>query len=401
MTENDTAKGLRMLSPSQLVAWVEDNTQIMRLRTHQDVLPGGYMAALAPVLVDWEVSDPYAQAPYAVLRNINYGGNPLERTTVLHSVRVPLDGVEYAEFTLVPSTRGGLRAPIHHAQLRFVFDPDKAPVLLTLAGAETGTDATLPDLVLSWESWRAPKERFSIIKGLAADFSLSLRVYAGPQRFLEDTLHGKDWYSYRLRMPGGREGVAELFKVGLALGDSVARRVISQLLERGQEDWLKHAPPAASEHDRSQGQWEVLQERAQRSGVRDPLLRLPQAQDSYQTLLRSCATLARYTILVSAQRLIARGHTEGVDLSRLPEPALKAPEPWMKDLADADVRGIFMWAPAALKYILSNPESIPAKIPEELTAAGLLERRGGRPWMIQYARDKTRPYGELGANRIE
>ena len=38
----------RTLSPSQLVAWAEDNTQIMRLRTGQDLLPGGYLAALTP-----------------------------------------------------------------------------------------------------------------------------------------------------------------------------------------------------------------------------------------------------------------------------------------------------------------------------------------------------------------
>ena len=30
-----------MLSPQQLVAWVEDNTETMRLRTLRDVLPGG------------------------------------------------------------------------------------------------------------------------------------------------------------------------------------------------------------------------------------------------------------------------------------------------------------------------------------------------------------------------
>ncbi len=37
-----------------------------------------------------------------ILRHVNYGGNPLEGITILHSVRVTLDGVEAAEFMLVP-----------------------------------------------------------------------------------------------------------------------------------------------------------------------------------------------------------------------------------------------------------------------------------------------------------
>ena len=148
------------------------------------------MAAMIPVLVDWRASDPHGEDPYAVLRNVNYGGNPLEKTTILHSVRVPLSGVEFAEFTLVPLSLGGLRAPAHHGQLRFVFRPGKQPELLRLAVSHTGTDASIPDLVLSWESWHAADERFNLIKGLdTATYGLSLRAYASPQRFLEqDTL---------------------------------------------------------------------------------------------------------------------------------------------------------------------------------------------------------------------
>jgi len=76
---------MRVLSPAELLAWAEDNTQVMRLRTFRDVIPGGYMAAMAPLLVDWRSVDTDNAEHDIVLRNVNYGGNPLERITVLHS----------------------------------------------------------------------------------------------------------------------------------------------------------------------------------------------------------------------------------------------------------------------------------------------------------------------------
>jgi hypothetical protein len=119
----------------------------MRLRSDRDVIPGGYMAAGIPVLVDWAASDPHADSPHVVLRHVNYGGNPLERTTVLHCVRVPLDGIERVEFTLVPFGEGGRLGPLQHVQLRFIFASGNPPELVDLAGAETGTDAQLSELV--------------------------------------------------------------------------------------------------------------------------------------------------------------------------------------------------------------------------------------------------------------
>jgi hypothetical protein len=98
----DTEEILRVLSPAQLLAWAEDNTQVMRLRTFRDVIPGGYMAAMAPALVDWRASRIASDQPRVVLRNLNYGGNPLERITVLHALRFDLNAIEFAELTLVP-----------------------------------------------------------------------------------------------------------------------------------------------------------------------------------------------------------------------------------------------------------------------------------------------------------
>ena len=102
MRDAKHSKDTRTLTPSQLVAWTEDNTQVMRLRSGRDLVPGGYLASFAPVLVDWRASDWAGDSPYVILRNVNYGGNPLDRTVVLQSVRVPLDGIAFAEVTLVP-----------------------------------------------------------------------------------------------------------------------------------------------------------------------------------------------------------------------------------------------------------------------------------------------------------
>ena len=66
-----------------------------------------------------------------------------------------------------------------------------------------------------------------------------MRAYAGPQRFLEDTLRGRDWFSYRVRMPGGEQGYSELLKVVLALGDGVANDTISGLLDKGEAEFLQ------------------------------------------------------------------------------------------------------------------------------------------------------------------
>ncbi len=71
--------------------------------------------------VEWRTSDLEGDAPHVILRNLNYGGNPLEKTTTLHSVRVNLDAVEFAEFVLVPpaaAVRGLDRAIAWHCRVR-------------------------------------------------------------------------------------------------------------------------------------------------------------------------------------------------------------------------------------------------------------------------------------------
>ncbi len=398
MSDTKDISGSRTLTSSQLVAWAEDNSQVMRLRAGRDILPGGFLASFAPVLVDWRASDWTCASPYLVLRNVNCGGNPLDRSVVLQSARVPLNGIVYAELTLVPFGIAGKHSLQKHAQLRFVFDVDNQPQLLNLAGRETGTDATLPDLILSWESWRAKGTKFSLRGGLdIAAYSLTQRVFAGPQLFLEDTLRGREWYSYRLRLPGGRAGLTELLLVGLGLGDGAARSTISGLLKQAEGQWLDHAPEGDADDPQLRGQWEKLQTRLQQAAApEDHLVRMPDDEDGYQPLVRSCATLARYTVLTAAARLLAQGHDDEAVRKALPKFDLPSPEPWMKEMAHADLNGVFLRAPMAVSFLVRRSELLPGNIPKELASAGLLEMRNGRPRMTRFAYGKRAPYGRDG-----
>lgn len=118
-----------------------------------------------------------------------------------------LDGLESVELTLVPFGEGGRLGPLQHVQLRFIFEAGKEPVLLNLAGAETGADPRIPDLVFSWVSWRRPDINWEFRKGMddaAQIYWLSLRAFVGSQKFFEDALEGRDWYCYPLKLPGGK-----------------------------------------------------------------------------------------------------------------------------------------------------------------------------------------------------
>ena len=107
MNSDNDPRGFRSLTPAQLLSWAENIHQPMRFRGFRDLLPTGHLAARLPVMVDWSISDLSGEDRNVVLRNVNSGGNPLDRTTVLHSVRLPLDRIADAELIMVPTDGGG------------------------------------------------------------------------------------------------------------------------------------------------------------------------------------------------------------------------------------------------------------------------------------------------------
>ena len=390
---------MRELTPQELLRWVDDREGIMRLATDRDVLPGGYMAAMAPVLVSWPVTEITPDGATVVLRNVNYGGNPFERVTVLHSLRLAIEAVESAELTLVPPRHTRGRGPVYHVQVRYIFAEGSEPVLMSIADSKTGTNPRVPDLVLSWEAWREPGTRLGLRSGMGLEeCGLSLRAYVGAQRFLEDTIRGSRWQAYRLRLPGGRRGLQELLAVSLTLGDGLARHTLSELLDAGEADWLAAAPPTAGEP--AAERWKDLKAKLPReTDIEERLVQVPDGEKTYHALLRSCVTLTRYMVLLAARRAVAHDDSGEHDPRRFPEAEFTDPQPWMTDIAAGDLLSIFMCAPSAARFFLRHPETRPGTLPDALDAAGLLERRGGRRVEIIYSRKHVRPYGPDGIRR--
>jgi len=381
----------RMLTPEQLVARVQRPEELLRLRTAVDVVPGGYAAAMLPVMIDWDDSRPWDDDPFVIVHNLNHGGNPVDGTTVLCSARIPLEGVEAVEFTMVPLDKIGKEGLVQHGQLRFVFARDKQVELINYGDDGMGSDRHLKDIVFSWEAWRPPGEGFNVLTGMdPASYLLSPRAFSGPTRFLDDALGHRPWFSYRLRMPNGRAGLVELLKVNLALCDGVARHTASQILKQTEEEWAGQAPDSQGDSG-SASNWEQLRQAVAPSEVtREALSGLEDKDLAYQSLLRSCATMALFTVNVAADRLVAAGHTDGLDLDSQMLPDLGDQEKWMTDLAGTNLKGIFLRAPAALRYLRKNPQAFPKNIP------GKLEVK-----KITYRIDKTTPYGTLQENLIK
>ncbi|MEN8006026.1 MAG: hypothetical protein ABFS42_03385 [Candidatus Krumholzibacteriota bacterium] len=397
-------KKMRTLTPEQLLTRVHRLDELMRLRAAVDIVPGGYAAAMAPVMVDWTASRPWDDHPFAIIHNLNHGGNPVDGTTVLCSARIPLDGIEAAEFTLLPLDRIGKEGLVQHGQLRFVFADDKPVELLNYGDARMGSDSNIHDLVFSWEAWRPPDQGYDVKKGMnPAAYLLTPRAFSGPTRFLEDGLGRRDWISYRLRLPNGRAGLVELLKTNLALCDGVARHTVSKILQQGEDEWASLAPGRGDEVAGNLSDWEELRDVVAPKPVTadDSLLDLPDRDLAYQTLLRSCATLAMYTINVAVDRLVATGHTDGLDLDHRMLPELGRQEKWMTELAGTDLKGVFLRAPAVVRYLRGNPQAFPKKIPRQLQRAGLLELEKGKVKKTRYRIGGVTPYGTLGENRIK
>lgn len=396
------SRSMRTLTAEQLLTRIQNRTEALRLRTATDVLPGGYAAAMLPVFIDWEISRPFDPDPFVIVRNLNHGGNPVDGTTVFYSARIPLEGIEAVEFILVPLDNIGKEGLVQHGQLRFIFAEDQQIELLNYGDGAMGSDRLLRDFVVSWEAWRPPNEGFDVFTGMdPSSYLLSPRAFSGSTRFLDDALGERPWFAYRLRMPNGHAGLVELLKVNLALCDGVARQTASQILEQKEEEWVNLGPDRRGDKGNLK-EWEELRKVVAPSEVTSEALSgLENKELTYQTLLRSCATMALFTVNVAVDRLVAEGHTDGLDLDNRMLPDLGVQEDWMTQLGDTDMKGIFMRAPAALKYLRAHPEAFPKNIPKQLEKAGLLEMENGKPRKFDYRIDKQTPYGTLQENLIK
>jgi hypothetical protein len=247
----------RTVDVADVIEYALLDSPTYRVRTTRDVLPGGLSAAMAPALVVWDDSD-FSSDGWITVRNVNHGGNPVSGVTILRTARFHPARVERAEFIMVPL--GGPEA-ISHGQIRFVFADDGAQFVGGVLDA-VGEPVALSDLVLSWEAWRPPGVDYEVLKGMDPHvYQLTMRAYSGTQRFLEDALMGRDWNVYTLQLPGGQNGISELLKVSLAMGDGAARHVIGRFLEKAEHEWAEAGPATDRQGGMAQQQWREIRER--------------------------------------------------------------------------------------------------------------------------------------------
>jgi len=77
----------------------------------------------------------------------------------------------------------------------------------------------------------------------------------------------------------------------------------------------------------------------------------------YQSMLRSCATMALYEVDVTTARLIEQGYPH--DGMRPSDSAGITGEPeWMTELADASIAGEFLRGPKTIAFVRENPTMI-------------------------------------------
>jgi len=379
----------QVVDAAQVADYAEMSATTYRARTARDVLPGGLSAAMAPVFVAWDRSG-FAPGESITIRNLNHGGNPISGVTVLRTAVLRSDLIQRVEFVRVPL--GGPDA-ISHGQLRFVFEPGG----IELVGGDpstTGEPDSITDIVLSWEAWRPPGARYSIKKGMDPTvYQLSMRAYSGVQRFIEDALQGRNWEAFPMSLPGGRAGMVELLKVSLSLGDGAGRYVMSEILKRTGDAWVTSGPRGAHHGDAAQS-WRELQTHLDDAPTQDDSRLDLAGRTGYQTIIRSCASMALYQIDVAASRLVEQGypHTGGrpIEMAGITD----IPE-WMTGLSGTNVAGLFLRGPRMLAFARKYPSAIPGNIPKQLDDAGLLVRENGKAVSTEFTISDLTPWGPV------
>jgi hypothetical protein len=390
---------IRQISLGTLLDWASEATPTYRVRTTTDALPGGYSATMTPALVNWRMSSHDGHRgddQFYLVRNVNSGGNPVEGITNLCSVEVPACGAESAEFVTVPLGAGGVQIG-GHGMIRLIFREGERPRMLARSGDPVPGEAGLRDLVFSWEAWRPPGVQFTMKKGLDPEtFGLTLRCYAGAQRFLEDAMQKRDWTCYPLALPGGQRGLDELLYVALVTGDSLARHTIARLLEGARPAGAGETPvdyPDAGRDEVRLLTEALLENRA----PEDPVTEVMGGKISYQLLERSCVTMALEVVAMTAHRLTADLPAD--DQIRVRVTPENIPS-WVEDLSSAGMAGIFLRMPHVVWWLMHNANVLPTRAWRILDDAGLLERRDGEVVKRQHSLFGDTPYGKLSDNLL-
>jgi hypothetical protein len=275
--------------------------------------------------------------------------------------------------------------------LRFIFREGRRPVILEKRGSQLANDAEVSDLIVSWEAWRPPQEKFDAVKGLNPNrYALTPRCMIGAVRYLTDSTLNRPWHCYTIKLPDIEHAYDELMYSCLALADAVARQTVSQLLERRIDDGknFPHDYLAASE-----GDWAAVAEYYTTSRLsRDPVRDVLDGKISYHLLERSCISMALLSLDWANHRIHRR--------AGLPEPARVAVAPeslpsFITDLAGGERTPMLLRVPAALQWIMVNQTVVVEKAAQMLDDVGLLQRDEKGPLRTDWETPRETPYGNL------
>jgi hypothetical protein len=388
-------------TPTELLEWSRAGTPLMPVRTATDALPGGLSMAMAPLLVNWRESSIGAGSEhYLLVHNLNIASNPIAGVTILATARIPAASIESVEFVFVASKVGRRATNAGHGMLRFIFKEGRGPAILDRTGQPLVHNATIPDLVLSWEAWRPPTAGFDPIEGLDPEkYALTMRGFSGATRCLSDAILDRPWVCYPIRFPDVADAdddfKDELLYVSLLLGDALARQTIGDLLDHHIEE-TGNVPEDYAEHGGED--WKELRALLEDQRLpENPIGDILDGKVRYHLLERSCITMALMTLDWANLRIHHRAN--------LPEPKRVRVTPKslpgaIDMLGEKRRRSALLRMPAAIHWLMNNQTVIPGKSYQLLDEVGLLQREKDKIVQTTFDNRDQSAYGPTKGNLI-
>jgi len=388
------------MKPEKLLEILEEPYPLLRVHSSTDALPSGLALAMAPAIVDWERSRLEGdEEDFYLVRNVNIGGNPAGGYNVLATAKVPRRGVMEAQWVSTLLRVFGKDTPGGHGQLRLIFREDRRPCVLNEEGNPLSSDPYLDSLVFSFEAWRPPSLHFDPLAGLdPKTYALTMRCYAGTQRFLEDSLRSLSWHCFSLALPPVDEALDELLYTGLTMGDSLSRHTFKKLLENPTRyfdgDPRDYPDPTVEQVEKLH---EILLDKTL---PEDPISQIMGGDVSYHLLLRSCITMA-LSVIDACNSRIHESHPELPAYNPLRVTPGEIPS-WASSLAHSNRRNILMRLPGTIYWLIRNQNVRPDRAHMILLDAGLLQLdEEERPIEKVYLISEDTPYGRLQDNLMQ
>lgn len=380
----------------ELLNWVRMDTPMETTYSPVDRLPNGLASGMISVLVDWEASQPDdPENGFYIVHNVNVAGSAPIGQMIHATVKIPTRSIIKVEYMIVKHELTGPKKDRGHGQLRFVFDVDHRPEILGDEARKLFRDPFLDDLVMSWEAWRPPMNKWTFETGLDPEnYTLTARMSAGHLRFTNDSLNKKIWHCYPLALPDVEDAADTLLQVVLLMGDSLTRRVIGEMidldeLEAGElPDGIHWTAEDVAEARKALDWKEIPDEEAK--------ARFNDADISYQLFERSCITMSMTEVDLAMERIHANhnlGPRKRVNICPDSFPQ------FFDCVIKGDRRGMIAGIPEGLAWYWKNKTIVPGKSHQLLEEAGLLlQDKKGQTISYVYDIDRVMPYGQLGHN---